>query len=35
LARKKIDDSEIGKILTGNFIFGFPGIETFHPNPES
>ena len=35
LARKKIDDEEIGKILTGNFIFAFPGVETFHPNPES
>ena len=35
LARQKIDDAEIGKILTGNFIFAFPGVETFHPNPES
>ena len=35
LARKKIDDAEIGKILTGNFIFAFPGVQTFHPNPES
>ena len=35
LARQKIDDGEIGKILTGNFIFAFPGVETFHPNPES
>ena len=35
LARQKIDDGEIGKILTGNFIFAFPGVQTFHPNPES
>ena len=35
LARQKIDDGEIGEILTGNFIFAFPGVETFHPNPES
>lgn len=35
LARQKIDNGEIGKILTGNFIFAFPGVQTFHPNPES
>ena len=35
LARKKIDDDEVGKILNGNFIFAFPGVQTFHPNPES
>ena len=35
LARQKIDEGEIGKILTGNFIFAFPGVQTFHPNPES
>jgi len=35
LARQKIDDGEIGEILTGNFIFAFPGVQTFHPNPES
>ena len=35
LARQKIDDAEIGKILTVNFIFAFPGVQTFHPNPES
>jgi len=35
LARQKIDDGEIGKILTGNFIFAFPGVQTFHANPES
>lgn len=35
LARKKIDEDEIGNVLTGNFIFAFPGVQTFHPNPES
>ena len=35
LARQKIDGGEIGRILTGNFIFAFPGVQTFHPNPES
>ena len=35
LSRQKIDEGEIGKVLTGNFIFAFPGVETFHPNPES
>jgi len=35
LARQKIDDGIIGNILTGNFIFAFPGVQTFHPNPES
>ena len=34
-ARQLIDDGEIGQILTGNFIFGFPGVQEFHPNPES
>ena len=35
LARQKIDNDAIGEILTGNFIFAFPGVQTFHPNPES
>tara|TARA_B100002051_G_C16674099_1_gene606144 strand:+ start:263 stop:1411 length:1149 start_codon:yes stop_codon:yes gene_type:complete len=35
LSRELIDNNEIGKVLTGNFIFAFPGAETFHPNPES
>ena len=34
-ARDLIDSNEIGKILTGNFIFAFPGVQEFHPNPES
>ena len=35
VARKFIDDGDIGKVLTGNFIFAFPGVQEFHPNPES
>ena len=35
LTRQKIDEGKIGKVLTGNFIFAFPGVQTFHPNPES
>ena len=27
--------TDIGKVLTGNFIFAFPGVQEFHPNPES
>ena len=35
LTRQKIDNGEIGEILSGNFIFAFPGVQDFHPNPES
>ena len=35
LARKLIDDGKFGQILTGNFIFAFPGVQDFHPKPES
>ena len=35
VARKFVDDGDIGKVLTGNFIFAFPGVQEFHPNPES
>ena len=35
LARKFIDDGKLGQILTGNFIFAFPGVQDFHPKPES
>ena len=31
VARKFVDDGDIGKVLTGNFIFAFP----VNPNPES
>ena len=35
LSREFIDNGEIGQILTGNFIFAFPGMQTCHPDPES
>ena len=35
VARKFVDEGDIGKVLTGNFIFAFPGVQEFHPNPES
>lgn len=35
VARKFVDGGDIGKVLTGNFIFAFPGVQEFHPNPES
>ena len=35
LSRKLIDEESIGDILTGNFIFAFSGVQTFHPDPES
>ena len=35
MARSLVDKGEIGNILTGNFIFAFPGVQEFHPNPES
>ncbi len=35
LSRELIDSGEVGEILTGNFIFAFPGVQDFHPNPES
>jgi predicted dehydrogenase len=35
LSREFIDSGKIGKILTGNFIFAFPGMQTCHPDPES
>ena len=34
-SRQFVDKGKIGKILTGNFIFAFPGVQEFHPNPES
>ena len=35
LSRQLIDEGKLGTILTGNFIFAFPGVQTFHPGPES
>lgn len=34
LSRKLIDDGVIGDVKLGNFIFAFPGVESFHPNPD-
>ena len=34
-SRQLIDEGSVGKVLTGNFIFAFSGVQTFHPNPES
>ncbi len=35
LSREIIDDKIIGEVLTGSFIFAFPGVQDFHPNAES
>ena len=35
LSRELIDKGVIGEVLTGNFIFAFPGMQTCHPDPES
>ena len=34
-SRQLIDEGIVGKVLSGNFIFAFSGVQTFHPNPES
>ena len=34
-ARELIDSNLIGEIKLGNAIFAFPGVESFHPKPES
>ena len=33
-ARQLLDTKIIGKIKFGNAIFAFPGIQSYHPNPE-
>jgi len=33
--RELLDKNIIGKINFGNAIFAFPGIQSYHPNPES
>ena len=33
--RELLDKNIIGKIIFGNAIFAFPGIQSYHPNPES
>ena len=35
LSRQFLDAGEIGDVKLGNFIFAFPGVETFHYNPDS
>ena len=35
LTKKIIDSGEVGEIKLGNFSFAFPGVQAFHPNPES
>ena len=34
LTRQLIDSREVGDIKLGNFIFAFPGVQPWHPNPE-
>ena len=34
LTKKIIDSGEIGDIKLGNFFFAFPGVQSWHPNPE-
>ena len=34
-SREIIDSNFVGDILTGNFVFAFPGVQDFHSNPES
>ena len=35
LSRKLIDSGSIGDVKLGVINFAFPGVESFHPNPES
>ena len=32
--RELIDNGVIGDIKLGNAIFAFPGVQSYHPNPE-
>ena len=34
LTKKIIDSDEVGDIKLGNFFFAFPGVQSWHPNPE-
>jgi len=34
LTKKIIDSGEVGDIKLGNFMFAFPGVQSWHPNPE-
>ena len=35
LTRNLNDNNDFEQFLTGNFIFAFPGVQDFHPSPES
>ncbi len=34
LTKQIIDSGEVGDIRLGNFTFAFPGVQSWHPNPE-
>ena len=34
LTKEIIDRNEVGEIKLGNFAFAFPGVQSWHPNPE-
>jgi len=34
LTKQIIDRGEVGEIKLGNFTFAFPGVQSWHPNPE-
>ena len=34
-SRALLDKKVIGKVIFGNAIFAYPGIQSYHPNPES
>ena len=34
LTKQIIDSGEVGDIKLGNFTFAFPGVQSWHPNPE-
>ena len=34
-SRELLDKNIIGKVVFGNAIFAYPGIQSYHPNPES
>ena len=33
-SKELVDKNTIGKIILGNAIFAFPGVQSYHPNPE-
>ena len=33
-SRSLLDKKKIGKVIFGNAIFAYPGIQSYHPNPE-